>query len=108
LLDRDTSYCLLALELKGFAWPWVEPGPPSFLYDLYHTYFLYFVKDFGKIGTGSIETQAKKKCTHTVLGALAGLYGAFVAGAPAFNWLATGVFVCFGTAWILLYRQAEA
>jgi hypothetical protein len=83
------------------------PGSPGRLYDLYYKYIFNFVKDFGKIGAGSIETQAKKKCTHTILGALAGLYGAFVAGAPAFNWLATGVFVCFGTAWIPLYRRAE-
>jgi hypothetical protein len=39
---------------------------------------------------------------------LVGLYAALVTGAPAFNWLATAVFVSFAVAWILLYRQAES
>jgi len=55
-----------------------------------------------------IKILVQAEITFTVLGALAGLYAAFVAGAPAFNWLATGVFVGFGVAWILLYRRAEA
>ena len=70
------------------------------------------------LGTGSwlgyrttgwerVRILVQMEIVFSVLGALAALCGAFVVGAPAFNWLAIAVFAIFAVAWVVYYRQTE-
>jgi hypothetical protein len=44
----------------------------------------------------------------TVLGGLAGLYSALLAGAPLFIWVSVVIYLGFSAAWIYFYQQAKA
>ena len=55
-----------------------------------------------------VRIVVQMETVFTVLGAVAGLYGFFVKGAPAIIWVAIVIFVAFAAAWIYFYSRAKA
>ena len=55
-----------------------------------------------------VRIVVQMEIAFTVLGALAGLYGVLMVGAPIFTWVAIVIFVAFAAAWIYFYSQAKA
>jgi hypothetical protein len=55
-----------------------------------------------------VRVVVQTEIAFTVLGAVAGLYGFFVKGAPAFIWVAIVIWVAFAAAWIYFYSRARA
>ena len=55
-----------------------------------------------------VRIVVQMEAAFTVLGAVAGLYGFFVKGAPAVIWVAIVILVAFAAAWIYFFSQAKA
>jgi len=54
-----------------------------------------------------VRIVVQMEIAFTVLGALAGLYGVLMVGAPIFTWVAIVIFVAFAAAWIYFYSRAR-
>jgi hypothetical protein len=59
-------------------------------------------------GWEQVRIVVQMETAFTVLGAVAGLYGFFVKGAPAVIWVAIVIWVAFAAAWIYFFSQAKA
>ena len=55
-----------------------------------------------------VRIVVQMEIAFTVLGAVAGLYGFFVKGAPAIIWIAIVIWVAFAAAWLYFYSRARA
>jgi hypothetical protein len=55
-----------------------------------------------------VRIVVQMEIAFTVLGAVAGLYGFFVKGAPVLIWVAIVIWVAFAAAWIYFYSRARA
>jgi hypothetical protein len=55
-----------------------------------------------------VRIVVQMEIAFTVLGAVAGLYGFFVKGAPAIIWVAIVIWVAFAAAWLYFYSRARA
>ncbi len=52
-----------------------------------------------------VQIVIQTEIVFTVLGALAGIYGVWMGGAPAFAWVAIVIWLAFAAAWIYLYSN---
>ena len=55
-----------------------------------------------------VRIVVQMEIAFTVLGAVAGLYGFFVKGAPVLIWVAIVIWVAFAAAWIYFYSRVRA